>query len=104
MTVYLAAEVPAAFERLMSATPAEFSRGLRLALPAGSVDQLRADGCRVSADGLELWLDWMPAGERRIGCLTLPQLRVRYRFTVGQADVRSRFLGELDRAMQRGGG
>lgn len=104
MAAYLAAEVPAAFERMMSATPAEFLRCLQIALPPGSVDQLRADGCRVRADELELLLDWAPAGERRIGLLALPQLQVHYRFARGDADTRAHFLTRLDRAMQRGGG
>lgn len=104
MAGYLAAEVPAAFERMVSATAAEFLRCLQIALPAKSVDRIHAGGCRVCADGLELLLDWTPAGERRIGLLVLPQLWVRYRFVKGDADTRARFLARLDRAMQRGGG
>lgn len=104
MAGYLAAEVPAAFERMVSATAAEFLRCLQIALPAKSVDQIHAGGCRVCANGLEMLLDWTPAGERRIGLLVLPQLRVRYRFVKGDADTRARFLAQLDRAMQRGGG
>lgn len=95
--------VPAAFEREVAASPAEFERDLRRAWPAG-VDAFALGGFRVVDGGLALDITVEPIGVRRIGLIALPRLAVRYRFTGGDETARRRLLTVLDRAMQRGGG
>lgn len=94
---------PEGFVREVGATPAEFERGLRLALPDGvsmvEPGRLRADdGCAV----LEVELREMP--ERCIGLFRLPVLHARLRFTAGDPAARTALLARIDLAMQRGGG
>jgi hypothetical protein len=95
--------LPELFERVLSATAAEFERDLRAAWPAalGSADEGRLS---VEHDGVRLEIGFEAAGLRRLGALALPQLRVRYRFSGGDESARRALLQRLDRAMQKGGG
>lgn len=94
---------PEGFVREVGATPAEFERGLRLALPDGvskvEPGRLRADDGRAV---LEVELSEMP--ERCIGLFRLPVLHARLRFTAGDPAARTALLARIDLAMQRGGG
>lgn len=95
--------VAVAFERLVTATPAQFERDLRVAWP--QVDGSAAGG-RLCVDGGGLWLtiELEALAPRRLGLFELPQLRACYRFEGGDEAARRRLLGVLDRAMQKGGG
>lgn len=95
--------VDGGFMRELGASPAEFERGLHLALPGG-VSSPAPLVYRVD-DGkavLEVVLTEMP--ERRLGQFRIPVTHARLRFLAGDAEARHRLLSRLDRAMQRGGG
>ncbi len=89
-------------EREMSATPAEFAHGLRLAFGAA------AEGgplkFRVQWGDAVLDIELHPLGERRIANLSLPRLLARLRFSAGDAAACERLLTRMDLAMHRGGG
>lgn len=94
---------PDGFIREVGATPAEFERGLRLALPDGVMSPrplvLHAEWRGAM---LEVVLTVMP--ERRIGLFRLPVLLARFCFTAGDRAARMALLAHIDLAMQRGGG
>jgi hypothetical protein len=90
-------------EREVSATTEEFVRGLRAAAP-GAVRRLDPTSFLLHGDGVELVVRVEPRGERVLGALRFPVLRVRYEFRAGTPQAQRRFLDALDRAMQRGGG
>lgn len=94
---------PGGFTREVGATPAEFERGLRLALPDG-VSSPRPRVLCVERCGvvLEVALSTLP--ERRIGLFCLPVLLARFCFTAGDRAARMALLARIDLAMQRGGG
>ncbi|KAB2965219.1 hypothetical protein [Zoogloea sp.] len=96
-------QVEAGFVRELGASPAEFERGLYLALPGGVSSPAplvyRADDGEAV---LEVVLTAMP--DRRIGQFCIPVTRARLRFLAGDAQACDRLLSRLDRAMQRGGG
>lgn len=94
--------VPEVFERLVSATPAQFERDLRAAWPAAA--GCVGEGLQVSDGGADLFLTMEVLPVRRIGLFALPQLCVRYRFVAGDAAARGRLLARLDLGMQKGGG
>ncbi len=89
-------------ERQVSATPAEFARGLRYAFP--DAVQSGPLGYRVSRDGATLDIDAEPGPALVIAGLSLPTLRVRLHFRAGDAQARARLLAYLDLATHRGGG
>lgn len=95
--------VPSRFDRLVSATPAQFERDLRASWPAVSGS---ADGgvLRVEGDGAALAIGLQVLPVRRLGLFELPQLRVDYCFEAGDERARRRLLTLLDRGMQKGGG
>lgn len=95
--------VDGGFLRELGASPAEFERGLYLALPGGVSSPAplvyRAD------DGdavLEVVLTAMP--DRRVGQFSIPVTQARLRFLAGDAEACRRLLSRIDLAMQRGGG
>lgn len=92
-------EVP---ERDVSASPAEFRHGLALAFG----DRITGGPERyvIAADGAAMEIDVEVGPPRVIAVLRLPTLRVRIRFTAGNAAQRKALLERMDRAMQRGGG
>jgi hypothetical protein len=95
--------MPAAvLEREVSASVAEYARGLENAFPGSlSGGPLTFTG---RAKGAAVEVELTPQAPRIIGGLALPTLIVRIRFTQGDADAQSALLAHMDRAMQRGGG
>ena len=88
--------------REVSATPAEYRHGLRLAFPGRvreSAGQLSIEDAGVR---LEIGLEVLPP--RVIAALHLPVLRATLRFVGGSPANQSALLAHLDRATQRGGG
>jgi hypothetical protein len=89
-------------EREVTATRAEFVRGLQAAFP-GRVEEiaerLRIDDGRAT---MEISLTALP--DRRIALLRLPNLRVHIRFTQGTRADQEAMLAYMDRATHRGGG
>jgi hypothetical protein len=89
-------------ERELSASPAEFALGLRNAFPdAVAVGPL---SFRVSQGVAAMDIAATPGPALAIAGLRLPTLRVRMRFTAGDAQARARLLAHLDLATHRGGG
>ena len=89
-------------KREVFATPAEFAHGLRNAFPdglSGGPLDFRVHDRAASMD-----IQLVPGPERAIALLRLPTLRVRIRFTFGDASARERMLKRMDLAMHRGGG
>jgi len=89
-------------ERDMSATPAEFAHGLRLAfgnrVEGGPLEY------RVRIEGTLLEVRLTPLPDRVIAGLRLPRLQARLCFVGGDAASRASLLARMDLAMHRGGG
>lgn len=100
---FIRGPVPAAFERLVCATPAQFERDLRACWPAAT-GSAAAGVLRVAGDGALLAIHLQVLPLRRLGLFDLPQLRADYRFEAGDEAARRRLLALLDRGMQKGGG
>ena len=90
-----------ALERDVSASRPEFMQGLRLAFPAGIVQQGNGICIETSDSAMAIDLEEIPP--RVVGALQLPRLRVRISFTRGSAVAQTALLARMDRAMQRGG-
>lgn len=99
-------EVPVAFEREQGFTENEWQRCLpgavgphALALPAPGQAMV------TLADGLgTMHLEWTVLPPRRIALLSLPRLRVGFRFDGVPAEARRAFMRHFDLYTQRGGG
>lgn len=99
------AHYPAAFDRDMACTEAEWlmwlpgaTQGHALTLQPGQAQVLLPGG-----GGLEL--RWHTLPPRQIALLRLPRLGVQFRFDTGVADdQRQRFMRYFDLYTQRGGG
>lgn len=89
-------------ERDVSATPAEYAHGLRLAYPEGVTGGPMSFTVTNGKAALEIELTHGP--ERRIALLRLPTLKVRMTFTAGSQAERQEMLHRMDLAMRRGGG
>jgi hypothetical protein len=89
-------------ERELYASPAEFLRGLRSAFP----DAVEGGtlSFRVRRGGAAMEIGVTPGPDLAIAGLRLPSIRVRMRFTEGDALARARLLAYLDLATHRGGG
>jgi hypothetical protein len=91
------------FARAMGLTRAEFLRSLPEAV---GHRRYRIDGDRIeiadSAGPILILLG--PAGVRRIGMLSLPVIRVEFRFGEMSQAQRDRFMTRFERYFQRGGG
>lgn len=97
-----AGEVPPAFEREHGCTPDEWRRWLGEAFGAAV---LVGDGAaRVPAGPGHLDLDWQVLPPRRIARLTLPRMRIGYRFEGLDEGQRRALLARLDLHTRRGGG
>jgi hypothetical protein len=99
--------VPDILGRDMSATMAEFARGLGMAFPnAGIPDQVdeasRIFSIPVDGGRCEIAVELGPM--RKIALLELPTLCVRIAFFGGNQAQRSAFLTHMDLVMRRGGG
>lgn len=89
-------------EREVSATPAEFVRGLRDAFP----EDLTGGGqrFRIARDGAVLDIVVTPGPDRVIAGLRLPTVQVCIRLDGPGLAARARLLRRLDLATHRGGG
>lgn len=101
--VFVQGPVAAEFERLVSATPAQFERELRTCWPQ-TVGSAAEGVLHVVGAGARLAIHLQALPMRRLGLFELPQLRVRYCFTAGDEAARRELLALLDRGMQKGGG
>lgn len=89
-------------EREVSATPAEFLRGLRDAFPGSLSGGPHVWTARHGQALMEITL--RPGPERRIAALVLPTLHVGIRFPMGTPAEGEAMLAHMDRMMHRGGG
>jgi hypothetical protein len=93
------------FERTVSASLAEFVRGVRGAYPDALCSAAGDTACcRVTVPPVELTIALTPLPPRQIALLRLPQLRAAFRFSGGDAAQQARVLEHLDLGMHRGGG
>lgn len=95
------------FTRTMGCSGSELAAWLQRALPdAGlAIESHAARGsCRASyADG-ELLIEWRTLEPRRIALIRVPQLEVRFSYSVLSLQRRQAIQTYFDRATQRGGG
>jgi hypothetical protein len=99
--------IPDALQRDMSATMAEFARGLGIAFPAAGIPDHVDEVSRVFSiplDGGRCEISAEPGPVRKIALLQLPTLRVRIAFFGSNQAQRSAFLSHMDLVMRRGGG
>jgi len=89
-------------ERVISASLAEFVRGLELAFPGA----VTAEGERVRIEAFDAVLEIAIESLEpiAIGLLRMPCLRAQFVFLRGAPADRDRLFEQLDRATQRGGG
>ncbi|MCB1928438.1 MAG: hypothetical protein KDH17_10425 [Rhodocyclaceae bacterium] len=90
------------FERDVSATLDELAAWISKAYP--DAERRGVGDHLITRRGAVLELVATPGPERRIALLRLPTLRIRYRFTAGDAEDRAALLSRLDLFMHRGGG
>jgi hypothetical protein len=91
----------------MSATMAEFARGLGMAFPAAGLPDRVDEVSRtfsIPLDGGRCEISAEPGPLRKIALLQLPTLRVSIEFLGGNQAQRSAFLTHMDLVMRRGGG
>lgn len=95
------------FTRIMGCSGSELAAWLQRALPDASlaIESHAARGsCRASyADG-ELLIEWRTLEPRRIALIRVPQLEVRFSYSVLSLQRRQAIQTYFDRATQRGGG
>jgi hypothetical protein len=99
--------VPDLIERDVSATMAEFARGLAMAFPGAGIPNQVAEASQIFSvplDGGRCEIAAEPGPLRRIALLQLPTLHVRIAFVGGTQAQRSVFLTHMDLVMRRGGG
>lgn len=89
-------------ERVISASVAEFVRGLELAFPGGVTAQ--GERLRIEAFDAVLQIEIEPIEPLAIGLLRIPRLRAHFAFVRGAPADCERLFEHLDRATQRGGG
>jgi len=94
---------PAAFEREMGCTAAEFAGWLPGASGGRPLTSTEG-GAVVAIDDGRLTLAWRTLPPRRIALVTLPRLHVRFAFDGVTNDARLRFMRYFDLYTQRGGG
>ncbi|WP_418318781.1 hypothetical protein [Piscinibacter sakaiensis] len=97
------ARYPAAFDREMGCTEAEWLRWLPGAVGGRAVD-LRAGAARVAINGGALDLSWQQLAPRRIALMAMPVLAVKFRFSDIADAERQTFMRYFDLYTQRGGG
>ncbi len=91
------------FERDMACTEADWLRWL----PAAVVPlhwKLQSGAAGVRIDDGALGLTWQVAAPRVLGLISLPVLRVSFRFAGLDDAQRYTFMNRFDLYMQRGGG
>ncbi len=93
----------ASFEREMGCTEAQWRGWLDQAVGAHRCTE-QSDGLAVSIGSGMLHLAWHAATPRVIGLVSIPVLRVSFRFDGLDAAQRYAFMSRFDLYMQRGGG
>ncbi|MDR3370675.1 hypothetical protein [Rhodoferax sp.] len=94
---------PEQFEREMACTEADWLRWLPAAI--GDLHWKQQTGCAgVRIGDGALGLKWQVASPRVIGLISLPVLRVSFRFAGVEEAQRHEFMTRFDLYMQRGGG
>ncbi|MCS6996313.1 MAG: hypothetical protein NZ533_05055 [Casimicrobiaceae bacterium] len=100
-------DYPAAFERLITISEAEWCRALSEALGLPH-ERLSPDSIVVTvatADGSErIVLRWRRVEDLKLGSMRLPRLRVAFDLTALAPEARSEWMQRFDRDLQRGGG
>lgn len=89
-------------ERVISASVAEFVRGLEMAFPGAVI--VEGERVRIAAFDAVLEIAIQPLEPITIGLLHMPCLRAQFVFLRGAPAARDRLFEHLDRATQRGGG
>lgn len=89
-------------ERTVSASTAEFWRGIKAAFPEAVAE---AHGVWIATDGsVSLTIRYQALPPLRIALLALPQLSLTLELTGGSAAEQQAMLDRLDRYTHRGGG
>jgi hypothetical protein len=99
--------VPDLVERDVSATMAEFARGLAMAFPDAGIPERVGESARIfeiAFEGGRCDIAAAPGPIRQIALLQLPTLRVKIAFCGGDESRRSALLTHMDLVMRRGGG
>jgi hypothetical protein len=89
-------------ERTVSASAAEFWRGIKAAFPDAVIEQRGIWLARHGAVSLTVRYQCLPP--LRVALLALPQLALRLEFIGGNAVEQQAMLERLDRYTHRGGG
>lgn len=98
---------PQRLDREMGCTEADFLRWLPGATRHAPVEAALVNGqtrYRVTVDGGTVEILLQPAPSRRIAALSLPVLKVSFRFLGLDAHQRASFLDYFDHYTRRGGG
>lgn len=99
----MGAEWPAAFEREMGCTEADWLRSLPGAIGAREW-RCEPGSAAVKIGEGELRLAWRAGEPRAIALVRLPRLHVSFRFEGLGANERRAFMERFDLYLQRGGG
>lgn len=92
-----------ALQREMGCTREEFVRWLPGATRNAPM-QLSADSAQVRAGAATIEISFTQAPPRRIGLVSMPVLRVSFRFSGAGADAYREFMAYFDLYTRRGGG
>ncbi len=96
--------VATTFEREYGCTEAEWLRDLPGAVAPHPLVLEPPTGARVALGRGRLHLQWAKLPPLRIALLTLPRLKVGFRFEAVDAPERQHFMSRFDLVLQRGGG
>lgn len=99
----MGADWPAAFEREMGCTEADWLRSLPAAIGAREW-RCEPGSAAVRIGEGELHLGWRAGKPRTIALVRLPRLHVSFRFDDVPGDARRAFMERFDAYMHRGGG
>ena len=92
-----------AIDREMGCTRAEFVRWLPGAT-RGAPMQLHSDTAVVHSGGATVEISFVQAPPRRIALMSMPVLKVSFRFSGAEASVYREFMAYFDLYTKRGGG
>ncbi len=95
---------PAAVEKLMSLTLADFHRSLKVLAPGEAIGG-RQSAISLAVEGGKVEIEFAALESQTLGgLLSLPRARVTLTFDAVGETARSAFLARFDQAFQRGGG
>jgi hypothetical protein len=94
---------PAEFERELGCLESDWLRWLPGAIGAHPT-RLGVQKAVVQLDAGSLHLHWQAAPPRQLAGLSLPRLRVQWRFDAVSSTARQAFMQRFDLYLQRGGG